>query len=226
MRNLISVALVGDSSNLMDMTDPRIQTVLYKLLPLAADQGWSAATLKQAGQLAGETPHAMRRLFPHGINSALSAWQRLLDTQTVQRVTLTGWESDRVRDKIAQAVWTRLELTAEHPEAFQQATRQRLWHPGFVLNDLWRSSDALWTLAGDTSTDYNHYSKRVLLSKLLLKTTLSYLGDTSPNYADTRAYLTSQIEQIIAMGQTLGKAKPVLNTLWSGAERMGVHVGR
>lgn len=208
---------------LKSMTDPRTQTVLYKLLPVAAEQGWSAATLKQAGQLAGETPQSLKRLFPKGINSALSAWQTLLDEQTVQRVQLTGWESDRVRDKIAQGVWTRLELISENLEAFQQATRQRLWHPRHVMQDLWHSADALWTLAGDTSTDYNHYTKRALLSKLLFQTTLSYLGDTSPNYTDTRAYLTNQIEQIIAMGQNLGKAKPVLSKIWSVAERMGIY---
>ncbi len=206
------------------MTDRRIQTILYKLLPLVAEQGWTQMALKQAGLSAGETAQSLKRLFPHGITSAISAWQTMLDEQTTQRVHLQGWRSDRVRDKIAQAVWTRLELIAEHPEAFQQATRQRLWHPRIVMQDLWRSADVLWNLAGDTATDYNHYTKRLLLAKLLFKTILSYLGDTSADYAETRAYLDAQIEQIVINGQKLSKAKPVLAKLWSFAERMGVHV--
>ena len=31
----------------------------------------------------------------------------------------------------------------------------------------WESADALWRWAGDTATDENHYSKRVLLAGIL-----------------------------------------------------------
>ena len=171
------------------MTDQRVQFVLVRLLPLVAEQGWTLATLKQAGQATGETPQSLKRLFPNGITCAISAWQAWLDEQTVQRVRLQGWQSERIRDKVAQGAWTRLELIGEHHEAFQRATRQRLWHPRIVMQDLWRTADTLWTLAGDTAQDYNHYTKRLLLAKLLFKTTLSYLGDTSTGYTDTRTYL-------------------------------------
>lgn len=206
------------------MNTDRTQSILLKLLPLVAKQGWTEHALQQAGQAAGETPQAMKILFPRGMTSAISAWQQMLDAQTIQRIHITGWQSERTRDKIAQGVWTRLELIGEHRDAFQQATKQRLWRPATVMKDLWHSADALWTLAGDTATDYNRYTKRALLSKVLFKTTLSYMGDTSAGYQDTRNYLTQQIEQIIAAGQKLGTVKPVLNRIWSLAEKMGVRV--
>ena len=163
--------------------------------------------LKQAGLSAGETAHSLKRLFPQDVTSAISAWQGMLDEQTAQRIKLQGFQSDRIRDKIAQGVWTRLELIGEHHEAFQQATRQRLWHPRIVMHDLWRSADVLWNLAGDTATDYNHYTKRALLAKLLFKTTLSYLGDTSEQYAETKHYLDTQIEQIVGDGSDTGQSE-------------------
>ena len=206
------------------MTDPRIHTILNHLLPLAATQGWTDATLKSAAQQAGETGQTIPFLFPNGISDALSAWQKQIDAAMVARVTAQGWASDRVRDKVAQCVWTRLEIIGEHHDAFRHATRQRLWHPKIVTGDLWHSADAIWNVAGDTSSDYNHYTKRLLLAKLLFKTTLSYLGDTSPAYADTRAYLDTQIENIVTMGQKLGTLKPALTKIWSLAERMGFRV--
>ena len=208
------------------MTDSRLTAILIKLLPLVAEQGWTMQALNSAAQQAGITPQQTRLLLPQGISSALSAWQSLLDEQMIQRVQVQGWGSERVRDKIAQGVWTRLELIGEHDAAFRQATRQRLWHPVSVTGDLWRSADAIWTLAGDTSTDYNHYTKRLLLGQLLFRVTLSYLGDVSPDYRDTRAYLDSQIERIVMRGQKLHTFKPTLSRLWTYAEKMGVQIKR
>ena len=37
--------------------------------------------------------------------------------------------------------------------------------------------DRMWRLAGDTATDFNHYSKRTLLSGVIASTTLCWLGD-------------------------------------------------
>jgi ubiquinone biosynthesis protein COQ9 len=203
------------------MTDTRAQEVLTRLLPLVAEQGWTMAALKAAGQAAGETPQSLNILFPLGVTSALSLWQKQLDQQTIQRITSQGWDSDRIRDKIAQGVLTRLQLIDEQRTVFEAASRQRLWRPATVMQDLWHSAHAIWTLAGDTSSDYNRYTKRALLSKVLFKTTLSYLGDTSPQYSETKDYLNLQIEQIVAAGQKLSTIKPALNAVWSLAEKMG-----
>jgi ubiquinone biosynthesis protein COQ9 len=206
------------------MTNPRTHAILSKLLPLAAINGWTKDNLQVAASQAGETTQSLSILMPHGITSAISTWQHELDAAMLAKVKQEGWQSERTRDKIAQCVWTRLELIGAHHDAFHHATRQRLWHPVTVKRDIWHSADAIWNLVGDASTDYNHYTKRALLSKLLFKTTLSYLGDTSPNYQDTRSYLTTQIEQIIARGQKLSSAKPVLNKIWNLAHKMGVRV--
>lgn len=206
------------------MQDTRACSILTHLLPLAATHGWTQKTLHHAAALAGENTQSLNVLFPRGITSAISLWQRQMDDVMVARVTKDGWQSERTRDKIAQSVWTRLELIADHQDAFRQATRQRLFHPVTVKKDLWHSADAIWNLVGDTTTDYNHYTKRALLSHVLFKTTLSFLGDVSPDYQETRAYLAQQIEQIIARGQKLGTAKPALQKIWSVFERMGVRV--
>jgi ubiquinone biosynthesis protein COQ9 len=209
------------------MDETRTHIILSHLLPLAATSGWTSDNLYQAAAQAGENKQAVSVLFPRGITSAISAWQQQLNDQMVARVTAEGWQSDRTRDKIAQCVWTRLQLIADntsHQDAFRQATRQRLFHPVTVKKDLWRSADTIWNVVGDTSTDYNHYTKRALLSNLLFKTTLSFLGDVSTDYQETRNYLMQQIEQIITRGQTLGHAKPALQKIWSVFERMGVRV--
>jgi len=83
----------------------------------------------------------------------------------------------------------------------------QLDRPGSV----WRSADRFWAKAGDTATDYNRYTKRALLSGVIASTTLFWLTDNSEEHAASWAFLDSRIENVLAMGKRLGKAKPVLD---------------
>jgi ubiquinone biosynthesis protein COQ9 len=55
----------------------------------------------------------------------------------------------------------------------------------------------MWRLAGDTATDYNHYSKRVILGAVYASTMAVFLNDESEGFADTRAFLARRIDQVM-----------------------------
>ena len=61
----------------------------------------------------------------------------------------------------------------------------------------WRSADIMWRLAGDTATDYNHYSKRAILGAVYASTMAVFLNDESDGFADTRAFLARRIDQVM-----------------------------
>src|SRR3546814_17829733 len=43
----------------------------------------------------------------------------------------------------------------------------------------WRTADRIWRLAGDHATDFNHYSKRIILAGVYAATLLVFLDDES-----------------------------------------------
>jgi ubiquinone biosynthesis protein COQ9 len=55
----------------------------------------------------------------------------------------------------------------------------------------------MWRLAGDTATDYNHYTKRATLGALYAATLAVYAQDKSEDRADTRAFLDRRIEGVM-----------------------------
>jgi ubiquinone biosynthesis protein COQ9 len=57
----------------------------------------------------------------------------------------------------------------------------------------WRTVDAIWAQAGDTATDYNHYTKRATLFAVYGSTIAVFLNDDSEDHADTRAFLARRI---------------------------------
>jgi ubiquinone biosynthesis protein COQ9 len=61
----------------------------------------------------------------------------------------------------------------------------------------WRSADLMWRLAGDNSTDFNHYTKRLTLGAVYGSTLLVWLDDHSEGWVDTGAFLDRRIEDVM-----------------------------
>jgi ubiquinone biosynthesis protein COQ9 len=55
----------------------------------------------------------------------------------------------------------------------------------------------MWRLAGDTATDYNHYTKRAILGSVYAAALAVLAEDKSEERADTRAFLARRIEGIM-----------------------------
>ena len=113
----------------------------------------------------------------------------------------------RVRDRITMGVRVRLELLAPYREAVGRGLSFLALpiHTPLAAKCLYRSVDAIWRAAGDTSTDYNFYTKRLLLSGVYSSTVLFWLNDRSPDRVETWSFLDRRIENALRLGGTLGK---------------------
>ena len=55
----------------------------------------------------------------------------------------------------------------------------------------------MWRLAGDTATDFNHYTKRLTLGAVYASTLLAWLDDDSEGLADTAAFLDRRLGDVM-----------------------------
>ena len=55
----------------------------------------------------------------------------------------------------------------------------------------------MWRMAGDTATDYNHYTKRLTLGAIYTATLSVFANDTSEDHADARAFLDRRIDGVL-----------------------------
>jgi ubiquinone biosynthesis protein COQ9 len=72
----------------------------------------------------------------------------------------------------------------------------------------------MWRIAGDTSTDYNHYTKRLMLGGVYASTLLVWLDDASEGFIETRSFLDRRIDDVMK----IEKAK----AQWQGQEHFSV----
>ncbi|MFX9973369.1 COQ9 family protein, partial [Acinetobacter baumannii] len=83
------------------------------------------------------------------------------------------------RERIRTLVQFRLDQVAGREEALRRA-QIALAKPQNVAAALrmgWSSADLMWRLAGDTATDFNHYTKRATLAALYAATLAVYAED-------------------------------------------------
>ena len=183
------------------------EALLQALLPIAPFEGWSAASLAQAAKLAGIDPGAVDLACPRGVLDVLAHWSQACDAAMAVGLEKADLKAMRVRDRVTFAVQARLQsIGAEHREAASRAAA-RLSMPDAALAGkklLWQSADAIWRALGDTSTDYNYYTKRAILSAVLGSTLMVWLeGDDER----THAFLDRRIGNVMAFERFKGKLR-------------------
>lgn len=189
------------------------EQILDAALPLVPFDGWSMETLRAAAAQLGLPQADALRAFPEGVSECLVFWNRRTDAQMVQALSQDyHLESMKIRERIATAVTVRLTLVAPHREAVRRGLTYFAlpWHSAEGMKALYRTVDDMWVAAGDTSTDWNFYSKRALLAKVYMTTVYFWLNDHSQGSADTQAYLRRRIDDVMKIQQVKGKLKQAL----------------
>jgi ubiquinone biosynthesis protein COQ9 len=178
--------------------------LLLRVLEHVPFDGWTAKALAAADPEGVEA----RRLFPGGVADAVTQFADWADRRMEAALEGTSFEEMRIRDRIALMVRLRLEALEPHRLAVRlEAAYLALHGPDLAARLVWRSADRMWRRAGDTATDFNHYTKRALLSGVIVATTLCWLGDASAERAETWAFLARRIDHVLRAGKALGQAK-------------------
>ncbi|MDP2738975.1 MAG: COQ9 family protein, partial [Pseudorhodobacter sp.] len=70
---------------------------------------------------------------------------------------------------------------------------------------IWGTSDAIWRALGDSSQDFNWYSKRLSLSAVYSACVLYWMGDSSEGRRDTLEFIDRRIENVMQFEKVKGK---------------------
>lgn len=183
----------------MDARDKIKKQVIKRALVHVPFDGWSQDVLDRSAIEEGLDSSYGWRLFPSGPIEAISYWSELLDQEMLHTLPLP--ETLRVREKVTLAVKTRLSLLIPYREAARRtATFLSLpHHMGRGTRLLYGTVNKIWYYAGDTSTDYNFYTKRALLAWVYSSTFIYWLQDHSNGFENTWAFLDRRIDEVLTL---------------------------
>jgi len=188
-----------------DMQDKMLDAALHE----AVFDGWTQGMLARAATSVGFTAFDVKRTFPGGVSEVLDYFAKRADAQMSDSLARDyHLPSMKIRERIATAVMVRLRAQAPHREAIRRMIGYYAmpWNAPAALKQLYATVDAIWFAAGDTSTDYNFYTKRLLLAKVYASTVTVWLEDRTPDFADTQSFLYRRIEDVMQIEKFKAKA--------------------
>lgn len=197
------------------MSINRKQMILEEMLQHAAFDGWNDAAINTAAKHLWNEEKYAKIAFPGGIIEVSDYYTAQCDAEMNARLEELNLKEMRIRERISTAVITRLEIYDKHKPAIHTIVARRL-----LPDSLWNSItavggtvDDMWFAAGDTSTDYNFYSKRLILSGVYTSTLLFWLQDDSEDFTDTREFIDRRIENVMKFEKLKGKALDIFSNL-------------
>lgn len=178
------------------------------ILPHVPFDGWSEPAFRAAVADLGLDSALARLACPRGAVDLAVEYHRAADRRLAEalgRAEAAGeFDGLKFREKIAAAVKLRLglvdvELVRRAASVFALPQNAAM---GAAL--MWESADVIWRALGDTSEDYNWYSKRLTLSGVLSATVLFWIGDDSAGQAESWAFLDRRIEGVMQFEKVKG----------------------
>jgi ubiquinone biosynthesis protein COQ9 len=176
----------------------------------AVFDGWSDAALETAARALKLDPAHAKLAFPDGAVGMIDAWYASLDARLAADFPPDRIAAMKIRERISSLVLARIDMVRAHKQAVRSALAI-LAQPrnlGKVARFGWRTADVLWRIAGDTATDFNHYTKRMTLSAVYASTLLAWLDDESEGEADTHAFLGRRIDNVMQFEKLKAQLTP------------------
>ncbi len=198
-------------------------TIVEKMLPNVPFDGWSSRTMKEAAKEADIDASLLRVIFPGGEVDAVMHYSKQLDQAFLKKIEAVDLASMRVRERVTYAVRTRIELMAEYREAGRRAAAlfSLPFYAPLGTQALYRTVDAIWNGIGDTSTDFNFYTKRAILAGVYASVLLIWFDDRSEGFEKTWSFLDRRIADVMQIEKIKAGVRGVTDRLPSPASLLG-----
>ena len=165
----------------------------------AVFDGWTAKAVDAAAAQAGVDPAKARLAFGKDAASMVEAYVGAVDAAMLDAFPQEKVAAMKIRDRITELLWFRFQAMLPAREALRSALAI-LAMPQNALRGAklgWRTADRIWRLAGDTATDFNHYTKRITLGGVYGSTLVVWLDDETEELTETRAFLERRIANVL-----------------------------
>ncbi len=177
-------------------SDATRQRVLNEFLKLCAFEGWNDATLKQAVVQSGIEEKFTNIIFVEGCADLVEFYVQSQNEKSIkQLLQQENFAQEKIRNKIKLALYERFEIEKENKLALQRLINFKQTAQGLKL--CYKIADSIWFGINDQSTDFNFYTKRLTLAKIILRALFVFVKDESIDLVATKNFIDLQIEKVM-----------------------------
>ena len=139
-----------------------------------------------------------KELFKNGSIDFIDTFSKIIDLEVIENYNLVEPKPERVPEKIKKIIMTRLNLCHKYKEAVRSSISVTAIpvNSKISLNILYKTCNSIWRMAGDKSTDFSFYTRRISLAAVYTSTLLFWLNDNSNNNIETEFFLDRRLKDI------------------------------
>ena len=137
-------------------------------------------------------------LFKNGPIDFIDIFSEVIDLEVKENYDSIENKPERVPEKIKKIIMIRLNLCQKYKEAIRSSISLTAIpaNAKTSVNILYRTCNSIWKLAGDKSTDFSFYTRRISLAAVYSSTLLFWLNDKSYDSIETVYFLDRRLGDI------------------------------
>ena len=185
-------------------------------------EGWSQKAVLAGAKDIGFNKNKAACAFPGQPIDLLIYHSNLADRRMADAVLELDLDNMKIRERIKAAIKIRLGAASNHKEALRSGL-PLLASPNntfTTLRLLYDTVDCIWFSIGDSSVDFNFYSKRALLGNVYFFTFLFWLNDKSEKNEHTWSFLDRRIEEVMKFQSLKNKFLPIKSPIRNFMEQL------
>lgn len=128
----------------------------------------------------------------------LAAYKQYVATLLLEKLSKLNIDNFRTGQKIQAALQIKIDIIDQWKEAEKLAIQSTDFSS--QLQYTASLSDKIWRWAGDTSTDYNFYTKRLILGGIMMSSQIFWLEDSSQSSEKTKEFIQNRIDETAIIG--------------------------
>ena len=197
------VTIMNNST--LDTNQIRIDLIKAMLTHVPFD-GWTWEAMEQGAidlgfekkKTSSSRIKIFKELFKNGSIDFIDVFSEIIDLEVREKYNLMETKPERVPEKIKKIIMIRLNLCQKYKEAVRSSISLTAIpiNAKASLNILYKTCNSIWRIAGDKSTDFSFYTRRISLAAVYTSTLLFWLNDDSTNNVETEFFLERRLKEI------------------------------
>ena len=184
--------------------------ILQEAKPLVIKYGWNENLFKQISLKSKYSYEEISILFSNNYMKLLNLYldeinkKMTFDSKNIDFLRL------KVHQRIRKLIILRLKIMVKEKKIIKE-TLIHLLLPNnykFSLRNIYNTVDQIWFLSGDTSTDFNFYSKRIILASVYISVIIHFINNK--NFDDTLIVLDTQLKRVAKIPKIKNKVSDFL----------------
>lgn len=181
--------------------------ILKDIKAIVIKDGWNDQLFFNYSKISKFTNEEINALFPEGYKTLIDMYLEEINLKMTKNSKKINLIRLRTHERVRELVKLRLNIMLKEKILVKKTFIHLLlpFNHKIAYKNLYRTVDQIWFLSGDNSTDFNFYSKRMILATIYTSTISHFINND--DYQETINFLEKNLKKVSLIPKLKNKTK-------------------